>query len=416
MTTLVPDPIGDVEGVLPCAPRHELPYPMAFAMARRCFVGSSIAAVVWQLVPVAAGLSLVVSRAAGHSGAESTDLAWAFDVCSCVGWCLASFATAGLRCALSPGANSHAGLDSLGFGPNTNTKIGPAGKKTLALWRLACAGLCITGLCFSSVCFLGVGRVGGRSQITGRVITTGYAYGVLLPVAAGFLWLGTASLCWILSMQYGAVLVLDRIATTTDAIKRLQPDQPEWQTQVVSPIKAIATEMLPNLSATFGTTLGLFALGLWTVGMAFFCSFIENPTGFALVGGVVNALIPFGLSATIKHISSSCNKMLDAINEKRGEELGHLDENVALQLAHVELYLEKLNGGKGMGVIVAGSLFLNAQLINTIAVSHRLSCSSWLWLMVAQYGVLDCLQAQVFSLLFTVIPIVLSLNQAKLER
>lgn len=365
-----PDTIGDVEDVLPCAARHELPYPLAFALARRCFVGSSVAAVAWQLVPVAAGISLIVSRAAGHSGAESSDLAWAFDVCSCAGWCLASFATGGLRCALSPGAKRH-GLHSLGFGPNTSTQIGPAGKRTLSLWKLACAGLCICGLCFSSVCLLGVGRIGEPSQITGRVITAEYAYGVLIPVAAGFLWLGTASVCWILSMQYGAVLVLDRIATTTDAIKRLNPDQPEWQTQVVAPIKAIATEMLPNLSATFGTTLGFFALGLWVVGMAFFCSFIENQTGFALIGMVVNALIPFGLSATIKQISTCCTKMLDAINQKRGEELGHLDENVALQLAHVELYLEKLNGGKGLGFIVAGSLFLNAQLINTIAVSLR---------------------------------------------
>jgi hypothetical protein len=348
---------------------------MAFALALRCFVGSSIGAAAWQLVPVAAGLSLVVARAAGHTSGESSDLAWAFDVCSCAGWCLASFATGGLRCALSAGAKSHAGLDSLGFGPNTNTMIGSAGKKTLLLWKLVCGGLCVCGMCFSLVCFLGVGRIGERSQITGRIINAEYAYGVLLPVGAGFLWLGTASVCWILSMQYGAVLVLDRIATTTDAILRLNPSQPEWQTKVVAPIKAIATEMLPNLSATFGTTLGLFASGLWIVAMAFFCSFIENQTSFALLGVVVTASIPFGLSATIKQISSHCSKMLDAINQKRGDELGHLDEQAALQLAHLELYLEKLNGGKGLGFTVAGSLLLNAQLINAIAVS-RLSFSS----------------------------------------
>ena len=62
--------------------------------------------------------------------------------------------------------------------------------------------------------------------------------------------------------------------------------------------------------------------------------------------------------------------MLDAINQKRGDELGHLDEQVALQLAHMELYLEKLNGGKGLGFTVAGSLVLNAELINAIAVSR----------------------------------------------
>ena len=43
---------------------------------------------------------------------------------------------------------------------------------------------------------------------------------------------------------------------------------------------------------------------------------------------------------------------------------------MALQLAHVELYLEKLNGGKGLGFTVAGSLLLNAELINAIAVSR----------------------------------------------
>lgn len=366
-----PETIGHMEEdeLLPCVARHELPYPMAFALARRCFVRSSIAAAAWQLVPVAAGLSLVVSRAAGHTSAESSDLAWAFDVCSCAGWCLASFATGGLRCALSAGPKSHAGLDSLGFGPNTSTMIGSAGKKTLSLWKLVCACLCVCGMCFSSVCFLGMGRIGEASQITGRIINAEYAYGVLLPVGAGFLWLGTASVSWILSMQYGAVLVLDRIATTTDAIIHLNPSHPEWQTKVVAPIKAIATDMLPNLSATFGTTLGLYALGLWIVGMAFFCSFIENQTGFALLGVVVNASIPFGLSATIKQISSNCSKMLDAINQKRGDELGQLDEQAALQLAHVELYLEKLNGGKGLGFTVAGSLLLNAQLINAIAVS-----------------------------------------------
>ena len=79
------------------------------------------------------------------------------------------------------------------------------------------------------------------------------------------------------------------------------------------------------------------------------------------------AFVPFGLASGISNTSDACDALRDAINTKRGDNLGKLHEHGS-HLLEMEKYLEKLNRGQGLGVTVFG-VVIDAAMMNKIFTS-----------------------------------------------
>lgn len=352
----------------------------AMLLLGRILTKNAIAARAWQSIVALWALSYTVSRALGaHSEEHNTGLAWTYDLCFTAGGLLLCNVVPGYCHAVAAGG----GLESLGFGKIT---VAENGRRTLARWKVVLSVVSLISFLAGSLVGSGLLRMGQRSAVSGRVLTPLYCFTVILwnffCIAAAF---PAIILPWVYSLQCGAVIVRQAVTDTIDIIVRYHPDDPEWKTLVVPAVKQLATVTLPRLSTAFGNALGCLTVGMWSAALGLFAGYLEGrkPVMFAMM--MLWFFLPFGVASTVTSTSDKCDQLRAMLNNKRGNDL-----DTHMQVVALEIYLKELNRGQGLGFAVFG-IVIDIPMANKILSS-------------------------LVSFLITVVPILLALNPANLEK
>ena len=149
---------------------------------------------------------------------------------------------------------------------------------------------------------------------------------------------------WAYALQCGSILAGESVARVIQAVEKFNPGDPEWETVVVAGIRALVTNTMPDLSNTFGNSVGLMVLSLWTFALGLFVMYLESGNAVSIAFGFVIAFLPFGFANTVSTTSTSCDTLREGLNVKRGSDL-----STHLQLAALETYMKELNRGQGLG-------------------------------------------------------------------
>ena len=357
------------------------------AVARLASVlsGNPVAARLWQLVAVWWGFTFLLGRVLG-AHAHSTELAWLYD--------LAMFGTIwGFSFSAVRFRSGVEALEKLSGGSGSAT-MSDASRKTLRGWKVAMAVIAVMFFLVGVVNLLtGLFKVGGKSKVTGRIITPLYAYTTMVwtfpacGIVGGVIWSS-----YILLLQYASLLASETVEQVTQTLARYSPAVAEWKAEVIPAIKGLIDDTLPLVSGAFGDGLGYTTLGCWAGALGQLAGYLDGGTHVNLVLLGFFAFLPFGLAATLSQASDRCDELRDAINTKRGDDLGKDTDAAAMQLSELELrrlemYLDNLNRGQGLGFLVFG--------------------------IVIDKGMLNTIFTALVSVLFTLVPIILSLHDGQ---
>jgi hypothetical protein len=184
-----------------------------------------------------------------------------------------------------------------------------------------------------------------------------------------------------LSLQVAAALTSDAVLEVVNAVNAVSPNETEvWEARVVTPALALANGAVGLLSKGWGRGLALAYVGWWGMAVGFFGMFVR--TMMSLIGAVRSwsviqnvgtlsfVLIALGLpllmSRAVAAVSTSCDEMGNAINQRRIEDLDRSPRLLALELA-----LENLNERQGLGFVVLDSVLDKKKLRTICEHDHR---------------------------------------------
>jgi hypothetical protein len=329
-------------------------FPSVLLFSRKMLPNRIVARLVQLICGILFGIALPALRLLGAHEAN-TKLAWVHDLCTCVGCCLLSQLAPGLHDAVLEGG----GLDKLGL-TTDRTTIGARGRSTLARWKVIFVVLAaVFGLMSLLMFTMAVTMVGKRSKLTGRLITPTYS---LVIYYAG---LGTSCASavfspWGYAAVCGSVVAGEAVRRVIDAVDKLNPGSPEWQTEVVQGITKLASTTLPDLSNAFGNTLGYVTLAFWLLSLANFAEHLQADEFGTFVIMLIFAFMPFGFATTVTDTATTCDTLRERLNTKRADDLSNHPELIAL-----ETYMKELNRGQGLGFTVFG-IVIDVTMVNKI--------------------------------------------------
>ena len=155
----------------------------------------------------------------------------------------------------------------------------------------------------------------------------------------------------LLSIQVGTKLGTDAINDVMVDVQRLSPSQQEeWAEAVEQPIIRIARHTVAVMSDHWGILIGGTCPLCWALSLSFFTGYVRYPQRWHLLpGSFLAALLPIGVAWPLAVASTRCEQLIDNLNEKRLDDLGHHRRIDALEHA-----LRHCNCGQGLSFIVFG--------------------------------------------------------------
>lgn len=215
------------------------------------------------------------------------------------------------------------------------------------------------------VCFVSATRVGTHSMISGRLITAVYARAMFM---CGFMFINASlmNFQWWYTLKLASVLVADAVAETLQAIERCSPISTEWEAEVLPRVLQLCDTTLPLLSRGYGLGVVANFLGMWLVAAGWFAGFLENGSHAAAYWTVTCVLFPLGISYDAASASSECDRLSDALNEKRMR--GDIqDQAFAHAVRSIELILNNQNSQQGLGFTM-GHRVMDLKTLGNIVV------------------------------------------------
>jgi hypothetical protein len=171
------------------------------------------------------------------------------------------------------------------------------------------------------------------------MLTLGYLVAIVVPIFAEFA----------LSLQVAAALASDAVLEVVHSVRHVSPSDTEaWEAKVVGPSLVLDSGAVGQLSQGWGHGLALSYIGLWTFGIGMFAVWVVGPLALVLSGpnagrmfGAVLALVftilivglPLVMSGAVADVSTSCDDLGNAINQRRIEDLDRSPRLLALELA-----------------------------------------------------------------------------------
>jgi hypothetical protein len=163
---------------------------------------------------------------------------------------------------------------------------------------------------------------------------------------------GPILLTALLSIQVATVLGTDAIDDVMHDLQNLSPaEQNEWAEKVEKPTIRIARHTVVLMSENWGVLVGGTCPLCWALSLSWFIGFLRDPITkwHLLPGSFVAATLPIGVAWPLAAASTRCQKLIDELNEKVLDDLGHHRRIVALEHA-----LRHCNRGQGLSFTVFG--------------------------------------------------------------
>ena len=194
------------------------------------------------------------------------------------------------------------------------------------------------------------------------------------------IWLLTVGmfiLDFLFSLEVAAALVTDAVEDIIEAALAVSPLSDDWQAKVVRPALQLARGVMSALSGGWSRGLSIVFIGCWLLTVAVFGAALSMANGSARSGdnlakGVVQILIvilidvmilflPLQMSRCVAQVSSSCDDLMNTLNERRLDDLGSSEQLLALELA-----LKNLHNGQGLGFIIGGGVVLDRRRLRNM--------------------------------------------------
>jgi hypothetical protein len=178
---------------------------------------------------------------------------------------------------------------------------------------------------------------------------------------------GTFILDFLFSLQVSAALVADAVEDVVEAALSVSPDdEEEWEAKVVQPALALPHGAMGALSDGWSRGLSIVFVGCWSLSIAVFGAALsvangsarlgDNPTaGVLQVAGIIVIdvmilFLPLHMSRCVAQVSSSCDELMNTLNDRRLDNLGD-----SMRLLALELALKNLHNEQGLGFTIGGA-------------------------------------------------------------
>jgi hypothetical protein len=170
-----------------------------------------------------------------------------------------------------------------------------------------------------------------------------------------------------LSLQVAAALASDAVLEVVHSVHLVSPSDTEaWEAKVVGPSLVLDSGAVGQLSRGWGYGLALSYVGLWTMGIGMFAVFsmsmanlMSGPNGgrafgafISLVGTLLIVGLPLVMSGAVADVSTSCDDLGTAINQRRIEDLDRSPRLRALELALQNLNNMQVSAYKDRTIIL----------------------------------------------------------------
>jgi hypothetical protein len=166
-----------------------------------------------------------------------------------------------------------------------------------------------------------------------------------------FVW--PCAFTWYLALKLASILVTDAVLEVRKEVVSTAVLDKKWDESVVPKVLQLALKTFPDLSHGFGGGLFMCALGFWTFSASAFASGLTGSWGFS--AGVIRSFalfcFPLLIALDVASASSSCDSLMNELNDKRLEAMG-LETDQKLQVLERALSLK--NAGQGIGFSVHG--------------------------------------------------------------
>jgi hypothetical protein len=127
-------------------------------------------------------------------------------------------------------------------------------------------------------------------------------------------------------------------------IVRIDPQAPEWETEVVAEVLELVTRVLPTLSDGWSeAAVAVTAIG-WAFALAYVCWALSSPSTMSMIIYFVEALIGAAFLYDLADTSTECDLLVKALNDKR---VSHPADEHHIKIQKIEVMLNQLNKGHG---------------------------------------------------------------------
>jgi hypothetical protein len=220
--------------------------------------------------------------------------------------------------------------------------------------------------------------IGGLGFIAAYMYSRWWAMGIMIFCLGGWLLsTGMFILDFLFAMQVAAAVVTDAIEDVIAAALSLSPQSDEWEAKVVQPALALPRGAMTLLSDGWSKGLSIVYVGCWSLAIAVFAAALSvangsakagtNPTMNALrvvvviVIDIMILLLPLQMSQCVTLVSSSCDELMNTLNERRLDNLGDSERLLALELA-----LKNLHNEQGLGFILTDKTVLDRRMLRNL--------------------------------------------------
>ena len=217
-------------------------------------------------------------------------------------------------------------------------------------------------------------------QVDGKYFNEHASLGCfMMPVFIFNLGIGAPAIFgWYLALKVGVVLAQGEVvevvtSTTPEAIA----DDERWTTTVAQPTIRLATHTMLHLSSGWGTGVGVAFILCWLYSGVMFIRMVHEiwrgdpdyNVVYHALPLMLAALAPIMMAKDVAHVSSLCDRLVNAINDLRLSWPSTKDAQTVHERAFPLQYtLRSMNNSQGLGFCVFGKV-VDKKTLNVIGIS-----------------------------------------------